>query len=214
MHVSLVTTSKCVKFLDISFLPYLPPCSTWGVLSNVRYVRSRDFFFTPNPHAYISFAAWVAWLGLFIINGYTETLNHANYRDWLHFYLPPYTREKKPFGHCWDRTQAIALSITPCLSGTVSGKWRYCSNTEFIMVDQEPWLTFVAPSESSAFSFFFWPMAAINISQPKGSPINRKMIVVDLSISRNNGDVFFCPKKIIAGLEGQPSDPTCLMSVA
>ena len=24
-----------------------------------------------------------------------ETLNHANYLDWLHFYLPPYTREKK-----------------------------------------------------------------------------------------------------------------------
>ena len=149
-----------------------------------------------------------------------ETLNHANYCDWLHFFTYHLMPERKnyldvagikPGPPAW---QATALSITPCLSGTVSGKWRYCSNTEFIMVYQEPWLTFVAPSESSAFSFFFWPMAAINISQPKGSPINRKMIVVDLSISRNNGDVFFCPKKIIAGLEGQPSDPTCLMSVA
>ena len=24
-----------------------------------------------------------------------ETLNHAKYHDWLHFFLPPYAREKK-----------------------------------------------------------------------------------------------------------------------
>ena len=47
---------------------------------------------------------------IIMIYSYMETLNHTNYCDWLHFYLPPFTREKKAFGHCWDQTRASCVA--------------------------------------------------------------------------------------------------------
>ena len=68
------------------------------------------FFFFPNPRAYPKFCRLGGVAGIVIISSYMETLNHAVYRDWLHFCLPPYTREKKQFGHCWDRTRAACMA--------------------------------------------------------------------------------------------------------
>ena len=50
-------------------------------------LRIKLDFFLPILALTPSFAAWVAWLGLLFIS-YMELLNHANYCDWLHFYLP------------------------------------------------------------------------------------------------------------------------------
>ena len=56
----------------------------------IRWViKSTDFFF-PNPRAYPKFRRLGGVARIVIISSYTETLNHAVYRDWLHFYLPPY----------------------------------------------------------------------------------------------------------------------------
>ena len=78
--------------------------------------------FFPIPCTYPKFRRLGGVARIIIYFRYMETLNHANYREWLHFlYLPPYTRERmmddagiEPGPPAW---QATALSITPCLSG-------------------------------------------------------------------------------------------------
>ena len=86
------STTTCAKIVLDSFLRI--------VVKHLDVLLSHmmaKIFLLPILALTLSFAAWVAWLGLlfFIFYSYMETLNHANYHDWLHFYLPPYTREKK-----------------------------------------------------------------------------------------------------------------------
>ena len=56
----------------------------------------RLLFLTPIPCSYPKFRRLGGMARIIIIfESYMETLNHAKYHDWLHFFLPPYAREKK-----------------------------------------------------------------------------------------------------------------------
>ena len=68
----------------------------------------------------------MAWLGI-IIFIYMDALDHAIYRVWIHFFLPPFTRGEE---NIWPElelnpgplaSQAIALTTRPWLLGKFGG---------------------------------------------------------------------------------------------
>ena len=63
-----------------------------SLVGNVAFFNSQS-----SRLPQVSPLGWLGWDYYVIIYSYTETLNHAKYCDWLHFYLPPYTREKKAY---------------------------------------------------------------------------------------------------------------------
>ena len=77
-----------IQFQTIDFLVEI--CT-----KTLQLKKTNLDFFAPNPRAYPKFRRLGGMARNVIISSYMEMLNHAVYRDWLHF-LPTalYTREK------------------------------------------------------------------------------------------------------------------------
>ena len=85
-------------------------------------IRHLKFFLLPYL-ALTLVCRWMAWLGIYF--NYVDTQEHVIIMPGCVFILPPYTREKKPFGQCWDRTRLTSSASQHAIHYAIASRARH-----------------------------------------------------------------------------------------